>query len=359
MEPITPEESKSQSLRRKPRAASITRRPASVHLTPLSEEDIYDDKYLSFLKKVPGFSHIEEGFFMENPLVEYSKILNNEGIFLKDGASGTFLPAGRYAKLDQTPFVIRKFDDEIPYRLPRQGWKIHISASEKGALKITGLVLAVIDQHIELARTPGSRNFNRTYFKILGSIPNLRTMYYVTGNLQGDGRETQVGKLFTIYPANNKHARALTELIDTVLSYAKDTGILNDSDFYPLLGEALVGKSGGVYVRYGNMSSPRDIIRQTDYKPAQHRAQLEIVGPKKKKNTVPVMFTQSTESAVELTEILVDDCRYFPWPDFMNRGNENWKEANNPFRDQNMRWTPGPGRMPITWENRPLFWKDL
>lgn len=340
-------------------SAAIARKRRSLSLSGTeSAEDQLDRKFYNYLKSMPGFSHIEEGFVMKDneAMAVYEKILANTDISLREGISKAFLPPGRYAPLDEVPFAVRRFPDEISYRLPRQGWKIHISASEKGALKIAGLILPVIDERIQKARTENSKKYNRTYFKISSSMPSLRTMYYITGSLKGDGRETQLGKFLTIYPANLKHARALVELFDGVLSSAKKIGIIDDSDFCPLYGEALVGESGGVYVRYGNMSSAMDVIREAIYRPARHRSDpLNLELPTKKKGQTPHQaFTSSAESFVELTNIILSDNRYRPWPDFMNKANVSWKDAKAPFKG--MRYIAYPDAKPITWDTRPDSW---
>ena len=192
-------------------------------------------------------------------------------------------------------FAIRKFGKrESKQIIPKQGWKIHISALPHSAQKIASFVLKTIEDFDILSQG------NHTYFKIINSIPAMRSMYYITGHLEGDGRETQTGKFITIYPQNKKHAMALVKLIDNAFLWAKKGKVLNNNDFYALSGEAQIGESGWVYIRYGNISSTFDELNTKIYIPVQHK-EIKVVPPKKNKNIETKIELDSEETSFQLT----------------------------------------------------------
>jgi hypothetical protein len=211
-----------------------------------------------------------------------------------------------------------------------QGWKIHITARPYSAQRIAALVLPLIHDK------PGTKTPFVSY-KICPSIPLLRTLLDLE-NITG--QETQAGKFLVIYPDDNEHAKRLVNEIDNALMAAKKEGIIDDNDFYPLVGDAKVGYSGGVYVRYGSVE--KDIVKKVD--PFDR--------------TLPVLenysFTQPRDSLFE------DDNRFVPWPDFINKGNTHWRDALNPF-NLPISWTYYYNKsvhVP-SWEERPNSWKDF
>ncbi|HXF90321.1 MAG TPA: hypothetical protein VNJ29_00160, partial [Candidatus Nitrosotenuis sp.] len=237
------------------------------------------------------------------------------------------IPPGKYAMPFMGTFWHQNSTrSELEAVNPRgQGWKIHISALPHSAKKIASLILPEINN---LPHQKGPRVF----YKIIGSLPLMRTMWYVYGKVKG--QESQVGKFLVIYPDNGAHAYELVKKIDNILVSAKKRGLLKDSDFIPLLGDAQVGYSGWVYVRYGGLT-----VHQV-----------------KKLDPMEATMQLGEESSIELFQ---DDDRFHPWPDFMNKGNMFWKSQPNPFYDLPLKWTPINKRKVITWENRPNSWFEL
>lgn len=325
---------------------------------PFEEEDA---KYANFLKKIDGFEYTgkQEYKLLDNPLIILEKAAEETDTEIISSE----LPLGNYADLQEgSPFAVRKFKNESNYVLPKQGWKIHIPALPHSAQKIASLVMAVIDKDIALANLPESNtNYKHTFFKIIETIPFMRSTYYIVGNLRGDGRETQIGKFITIYPANKKHARAIAARIDDLFYFAKLGDILKDQDFYPLSGEAELGQTGWVYIRYGNMTSTFDQINYKKYMPARAK-EIEVIKKKNKsKNNNNSKEADVSEISILETDrsVFVQDDRFHPWPDFMNKNEESWRDARDPFPDLNMRWRPNPQTDYIYWHSRPNTWGDL
>jgi hypothetical protein len=337
-------------------AARVERRAAKRKLRETAEEKL-DEEYLKFLASVPGFEHARENnYIYSDPAKELKNIIqNNPDLQLREDFSAELLPPGRYAECIETGFTTRQFKSQKYYNCATQGWKIHISA-QSNMQKIAALVMAVIDKDIYHANPKNSEiKYSYTLFKIANTLPSMRTINYIIGNLKGDGRETQVGKFITIYPANKKHALALAKSIDEQLLWALRGKILCKDDFYPLMGDALVGESGGVFVRYGNMSLMRDVVRKGNYCESKV---INRVPPKRNKGAPQRDINSLEQSHIELVEELVPDDRYHPWPDFMNKNNNSWVEARDPFVGLNMRWISRDKQI-ITWKNRPNWWACL
>ena len=81
--------------------------------------------------------------------------------------------------------------------LPLQGWKIHITAS---ALEACSLISAVLPGLFELGAT----------FKIAGSLDSVETLN------SGDAGAEQLGKVITIYPGDDDHARRILTTLDVL-----------------------------------------------------------------------------------------------------------------------------------------------
>ena len=299
---------------------------------------------MQFLRSIPDFAHVAENTrFYADPAKELQNILKSNPEFQSDDSLAVILPPGRYAVCSEPAYIGRKTKIEKFYALPKQGWKIHVSA-RSNFQKIAAQVMAVIEQDEAYP-----------HLKIIPTLPRLRTAYYITGRLKGDGLETQVGKFIAIYPANKKHCAVLAESIDRQLMWAIRGKSINRDDFYPLMGDALVGESGGVFVRYGNIGLLRDELFIGDYCEAKF---VKPVPPKKKKAISKIETGLIENSFIELTEEKVPDDRYHPWPDFMNKSSESWNKARDPFPGLNMRWI-SPHKQIITWSNRPDFWSCL
>jgi hypothetical protein len=319
---------------------------------PVKEKGI-DERYFSFLSQQVGFKHVREDLrLFDNPEEELSKIIRqNPDIELIKGFSASALPKGFYTDFRGGIFYGRLIPNYKFYTLDSQGWKIHISAKPESALKILAIVMSIIDFFKD--------RYGYTYFKVIGSLPSMRTCYYIIGNLVGDARETQVGKFITIYPASKMHAIALIEAIDNALYNMLLVEYIKPDDFYPLKYDALVGKSGGVYVRYGNINHPNDNMRATIYIPPQDQS-LSILGKRHlRRRSKGSDSITSRPSRIAMTLEYVLDNRYFPWPDNMNKADASWKNSRDPFPGLNMRWIYERPKNAITWQNRPNYWSDL
>lgn len=326
----------------------------SPQLVPLSNEDQIDDDYIKFLATIRGFQHIDKDFeLIADPDQELRNITKEQNIPLRKNAPLS-LPPGKYTSLSEIPFAIRKLSDDVIYPLEPQGWKLHVSAQPHSAQKVIALVMAVIDQDIEKVETKSGKKYKYTYFKVMSSIPAMRTMYYILGNLEGDGRETQVGKAMTIYPINKQHRQILVKNIDNVLLWAKKGGMLKNNDAVRPIGDADIGFSGFLSTRYGNLSSTKDIIRIANYVPAHKRLISPRARPKKPLNSAIIM-SDSVTSFVELTDQMIEDDRSHPWPNYMNCG--SWREKQ-PFPGLDLRWISPKGTM-IRWDDRPLSWDNI
>lgn len=241
------------------------------------------------------------------------------------------VPSGPYGALGfyGAPWDANMFGDRIEeYNPSGKGWKIHITAQPHSAQKIANLILPHINDFNDKFDVSTSAG-NKVGFKIIPTIPLLKTTWYLAPHIQG--KETQAGKFIVIYPKNNEHAYELTKRFNELLLNAIYKGELDpQKDFLPLIGDAKVGNSGGVYVRYGH-------------------------------------FTESR----------ANDNRFYPWPDDMNKNNPDWAQASSPFHEQSLEWTPkcalkmengvltrvSSQKEPIIWnqdqDNRPTSWNDL
>lgn len=111
-----------------------------------------------------------------------------------------------------------------------QGWKIHVSATPEGALKIASIVLPILTG---LAKMQDSKVVEH---KIVGSLAML-------AEFQKD--PTQRGKFITIYPRNDVEANQIAMALNQALRDI-DKGL-----FDQVPNEAQLGTSGGLSTRYG------------------------------------------------------------------------------------------------------------
>lgn len=208
-----------------------------------------------------------------------------------------------------------------------QGWKIHITAMPHSATKIAQLVLPEITQN----QLPGQQSSFVSY-KIIRSIPLMRT-FWALRNVTG--QETQPGKFLVLYPDSWVHSYHLVKKIDEILNNSLRKGLLKKSDFLPLIGDAQVGTSGGVYVRYGRYTQGK-VKRLT---PLDETMPSEVAG-------LP-MFDE--------------DDRFYPWPDFMNKKNEYWSSHESPFHELPISWTSfvNPKHKINSWQKRPTSWQEI
>lgn len=107
-------------------------------------------------------------------------------------------------------------------RLPRQGWKIHVSATLDRAAEVVRDVFSVCVAH-------------RAPFKV---VPGPREYHRRNGKY---GERAGSGKLVTVYPLDNNHLRGLVLALDERLHGVPGPYVLSD----------LRWQDGPVYVRYG------------------------------------------------------------------------------------------------------------
>lgn len=209
-----------------------------------------------------------------------------------------------------------------------QGWKIHISAMPESAQKIAELVLPAING---LPHQKGEY----TSFKIIPTLPLMRALW--TFQYVRD-KETQPGKFIVLYPESPDHAYELAKKIDGILNKALNEGILQKSDFLPMIGDVQVGTSGGVYTRFGKF---------------QEGNQLTKITPDGQ-----VMPAPSDNSFFRDNEY---DDRFHPWPDFMNKSNKHWSHQKSPFRELPLTWTSftNPNAKITSWDTRPSSWSVI
>ncbi|MGE0614000.1 MAG: hypothetical protein AB7P04_00025 [Bacteriovoracia bacterium] len=114
--------------------------------------------------------------------------------------------------------------------IPHQGYKIHVSATEANALELAETILPLLkDMNVE--------------HKIMSKVDYLEK-----------SGATQVGKFITIYPVSDRQAVEVARAVDQALL---KKGI---REFKTIPGEKQVGKSGGVFVRWGQFTSGDDIL---------------------------------------------------------------------------------------------------
>lgn len=288
--------------------------------------DYYDRTYDDFIKEQFGMSLLER-------ISEVKPISFLENYQLNTGINNINLIPGVYAQANWgSPFWAQKISEDKDQTNPKgQGWKIHISAMPHSAVKIAQLILPKIEG------LPSQEGKHVSY-KIISTIPHMRTLYslqYVVG------KETQPGKFLVIYPENTQHAYELAKTIDQLIFAAEKSGQLKEQDFQPMIGDATVGYSHQVYVRYGRhfvipQFSPNEIKEVDEMNITMKPGDLD--------------FWQRPYTMVE-------DDRFTPWPDFMNKNNETWSKVNNPFQDLPLEWVKDGKK--ITWETRPKSWLNL
>ena len=117
-----------------------------------------------------------------------------------------------------------------------EGWKIHISAQPSSALKIAEIAIPIIKAH-------------DVPFKICKSLDALRSLNLLA--LTNSRYEMQSGKFIAMYPDTPELSAKLAKSLDDAFIEALRTESLHSYDFYELMGDALLGESGAVYIRYG------------------------------------------------------------------------------------------------------------
>lgn len=215
-----------------------------------------------------------------------------------------------------------------------QGLKIHVSAKPETALEIAKIALPILQ----------ASNIN---YKVMYDLRYMRQLYYLTHYeddtfIVGSNKSSQAGKFIAIYPSSPSQAISITMKLDQAL---RDHN-LQPHDFVRLAGDAQIGKTGGIFARYGKIG------------PVSHKGRPE-------ENITPVDPGDESISFERMHRIINDynpnlglaDERYYPWPDYMN----NRELFNTPlFGQLEVTWVnPYHPDQVITWENRPNCWAEL
>src|SRR5579863_5326491 len=116
--------------------------------------------------------------------------------------------------------------------LPRQGWKIHVSAAATEASSLFSLLAPLL---VELDAP----------FKI------ARTVEDIVQINSGDAGSLQVGKVVTIYPWDDGHAAAIANEVDRVWPKSRGPEVQSDLQLRP---------GGAVSLRYGIFHSAATVI---------------------------------------------------------------------------------------------------
>lgn len=225
---------------------------------------------------------------------------------------------------------------------PIEGWKFHISATPQSALKIAQIILPILEK------------WNVGY-KIAPSL------IFFTKVLLG----TQKGKLITIYPHLPQLEKIARDL-DSALTHALKEGIISETDFEPLIGDAKLGNSGGLFARYGNLYGQKkktvEVCSQARIFPKIGKI-VKLEDPdedeyKKIEKWIIKNFKflkQCEDDLGQRREALKSFCvfddRRIPWPNFMN--DRTLWPGKNPFGDLPLTWKG------INWDNRPSAWKTI
>ncbi|MEC3225523.1 class IV lanthionine synthetase LanL [Bacillus thuringiensis] len=97
---------------------------------------------------------------------------------------------------------------------PRQGWKLHISATESSALTVLKKVLPILKRG----------NYS---FKVAASLKELGKINDV------NGQRSQAGKFITVYPSNEEKAISLAAELDEVTQGLEGPRIPSDRSLHP------------------------------------------------------------------------------------------------------------------------------
>lgn len=134
--------------------------------------------------------------------------------------------------------VVKKewaFNQKADYNLPKQGWKLHVSATIRSAPIVLKRCLPLLLK-------------KSVHFKIASHISMLDKMN------QGKLGLSQMGKFVTVYPKSDKHAVGLAKILDKATKGLEGPLILSDCPFR---------KNSLIHYRYGSFlesknSSTRD-----------------------------------------------------------------------------------------------------
>lgn len=305
---------------------------------------IEDDEYANFIKSIAkeygldtAQNELQSKATNKNNSLIYPECLNkpfyriipnpiayrNKLAFTASISEHLDLPKGVYAEnISCSPWLqnIAYFDT-----VPDQGFKIHVSAKPETALKIAKIVLPILKE-------------SNVAYKIMFDLPYMRTTFYLDqyinpSHIIGKNRGTQTGKFITIYAKDPQNAHDVMQKLDEAFKREE----LSPSDFEKIIGDAQVGESGGIFVRYGLFVGGIPLRPLT---PDNQPFNKDLM----KKYKIPTKL---------------NDERVYPWPNYMNI-KEVWKESDSPFGILNVTWTnPNNPRQTITWTKRPDCWEAL
>ena len=216
-----------------------------------------------------------------------------------------------------------------------QGWKIHVSSAVnlESMQKIMEIVYPIL-----VSEKTGSQAecvpFKYAPFDFLKWLSNSRT---------------QKGKFITIYPESLEQARRVAKKIDASLMAALQTGTLSSRDFDKIPNDAQLGRSGGLFIRYGIISAK-----------VKHLFKI-------KQNNNPFVTLESHELKMAQTPktsvdtFFISDDRTLPWGNFIND-----LKKTDPFPETPLSWTPTETDLRFlkgiifTWSNtRGKKWENL
>lgn len=163
--------------------------------------------------------------------------------------------------------------DPIARRTPRQGWKLHLSATVPAYTEL-------------LRRTIPLLRAERAAFKVAADLPSAMHIN------SGRGGLSQVGKLITVYPRDRIHAQRLAQALTSVTVGLPAPDVPGDFRFC---------KVGCVFLRYGAFASrwtsdvdglPQPALRGPD---GELRADVRTLQPAKPRGVRPLLRADRQE----------------------------------------------------------------
>jgi hypothetical protein len=144
-----------------------------------------------------------------------------------------------------------------------------------------------------------------------------------------DKNFTQKGKFITIYPKDLQQAQDLAKEIDNTLNNALISGKIKSSDLALILNDALLGKTGGLYARYGECDGYDNKIAEIQnnsygQQVQNHNSKVDEI----RLSSGDIHYFWSHESWNSYEKKLHHDNRNFPWPDNLNE-----LDCTDPFPD--------------------------
>ncbi len=134
------------------------------------------------------------------------------------------LPGEKWEIKDKYPFTFFIHKEQ---KLLNQGWKIHISCLGKEIHHVLDLVIDVLSKE-------------KVSFKVVSTYEDILRFN------SGEAGQTQIGKIFTIYPHSTEHAYQLGKQFDEIWNSSSAPSPPSDLYFNP---------SGNVSLRYGAINN--------------------------------------------------------------------------------------------------------